>query len=605
MTPEQLDELVPPSFVDAYRRRRPISPAMRDAVLAAMALTPDAELPDRGRVVVARPGRPLPEAAEVLLEDRTQLGRVEGLPPDTPYGYHRLVRDDGREALLVVGPGRCHLPSELRAWGWAVQLPTTRSRRSWGIGDLGDLRELAAWSRRAGAGFLTVSPLGAPNPTAEPEASPYFPSTRRFGNPLALRPEELPGAVELDELAEAGRALNAARLVDRRRAAALKMRALERTWAHGAFDRAAFEAWRREQGRSLERWALFCVLAERHGPGWPSWPSALHDPDGPAARQVASEAPHRIAFHAWVQWCFDLQLAAASADLRRIADLPVGADPGGFDAWEWQEQLASGATFGVPPDRFNAAGQDWGMQPFVPHRLREAGYRPFIDILRAQLRHAGGLRIDHVLGLFRLWWIPRGAADGAYVHYPTDELLEIVALESQRAGALVIGEDLGTVPAGVRRELRRRRLLSTRLVLFERQRPARFPRHAVAGVTTHDLPTLAGLLTGSDLDDQSAAGVAADAAGLATLRSRVLAAADVGDDAGIEDVVIGVHRALAGSPAALVIATLEDALRVERRPNLPGTRSSQRPNWSIPLPVPVEDLGGDVRVRSLVRVLHR
>jgi 4-alpha-glucanotransferase len=605
VTPEELDELVPTSFVDAYRRRRAIAPAVRSAVLAAMGLTPDAELPDPGRVVVGRPGRPLPDPGEIVLEDRTRLGRIEALPRDTPFGYHRLVRDDGREALIVVGPGRCHLPADLREWGWAVQQATTRSRQSWGIGDLGDLRELAGWSKRVGAGFMTVSPLGAPSPTAEPEASPYFASTRRFGNPLALRAEELPGAVELAELAEAGRALNAARLVDRRRAMALKMRALERTWAHGGFDRPAFEAWRRGQGRSLERWALFCVLAERHGPGWPSWPSALHDPDGSAAAQVASEAPHRIAFHAWVQWCFDLQLAAASADVRRIADMPVGADPGGFDAWEWQEQLARGATFGVPPDRFNTAGQDWGMQPFVPHRLREAGYRPFIEILRAQLRHAGGLRMDHVLGLFRLWWIPRGIADGAYVRYPTEELLEIVALESHRAEALVIGEDLGTVPGGVRRELRRRRLLSTRLVLFERQPPEGYPRHAVAAATTHDLPTLAGLVTGSDLDDQAASGVPTDPDGFATLRARVVGAAGVGDDAGLEDVVLGVHRALADSPASLVVATLEDALRVERRPNIPGTRSAQRPNWSIPLPVPVEDLGGDVRVRSLLRVLRR
>ena len=244
-------DLVPDSFVDAYRKRRQIAPKVREAVLAAMGLTSDEEPPDAGRVVVARPGKPLPEPGEVVLEDRTRLGRIEALAPDTPFGYHHLTRDDGSDALLIAGPGRCLLPAGLREWGWAVQLPTTRSRRSWGIGDLGDLRELAAWSRRVGAGFLTVSPLGAPNPTAEPEPSPYFASTRRFGSALALRAEELPGAIELDELAEAGRALNGGRLVDRRRAIALKMRALERTWAHGGFDRRAFEAWRAPRvGRS-------------------------------------------------------------------------------------------------------------------------------------------------------------------------------------------------------------------------------------------------------------------------------------------------------------------------------------------------------------------
>ncbi len=598
-------DLVPESYVDAYRKRRTIAPEVRAAVLAAMGPAPDEEPDDAGRVVIARPGDRLPEPGELVLEDRTRLGRIEALPKDAPLGYHRLTRDDGREALVISGPGRCHLPPGLREWGWAVQLATTRSRQSWGIGDLGDLRELAAWSRRVGAGFVTVSPLAAPNPTAEPEPSPYFASTRRFGSPLALRAEEIPGALELDELAEAGRALNGGRFIDRRRAMALKMKALERTWAHGGFDRAAFEAWRAVQGKSLERWALFCVLAERHGPGWTSWPSVLHDPDDPAAKQVAAEAPHRISFHAWVQWCFDLQLAAASAEVRRIADMPVGVDPGGFDAWDWQEQLALGASVGVPADRFSVKGQDWGMPPFIPHRLREAGYRPFIETIRAQLRHAGGLRIDHVLGLFRLWWVPKGMTDGAYVRQPTDELLEIVALESHRAGAIVIGEDLGTVPSGVRRELRRRRMLSTRLALFERDPPDRYPRHALAGVTTHDLPTIAGLFTGSDLDDQAASGVQPDAGGLATLRARLLAAAGVDEDAGLDEVVLRLHAALAASPSALVVATLEDALRVERRPNMPGTVAAQRPNWSIPLPVPVEDLGGDVRVRALVRALDR
>ncbi len=598
-------DLVPESFVDAYRKRRTIAPEVRAAVLAAMGLAPGEPPDDSAQVVIVRPGERLPEPGELVLEDRTRLGRVDALPEDAPFGYHRLTRDDGREALVITGPGVCHLPPGLREWGWAVQLATTRSRRSWGIGDLGDLRELAAWSRRVGAGFITVSPLAAPNPTAEPEPSPYFASTRRFGSPLALRAEELPGALELGELAEAGRALNGGRLVDRRRAMALKMRALERIWAHGGFDRAAFEAWRTTQGPALERWALFCVLAERHGPGWQSWPSVLHEPDGPAVKQVAAEAPHRIGFHAWVQWCFDLQLAAASTDVRRIADMPVGVDPGGFDAWDWQEQLALGASIGVPADRFSVKGQDWGMPPFAPHRLREAGYRPFIETVRAQLRHAGGLRIDHVLGLFRLWWVPKGMTDGAYVRQPTDELLEIVALESHRAEAIVIGEDLGTVPAGVRNELRRRRMLSTRLALFEREPPDRYPRLALAGVTTHDLPTVAGILTGSDLDDQAAAGISPDADGLAKLRDRLLAAAGVGEGAELEDVTLGLHRALAASPSALIAATLEDALRMERRPNIPGTLPAQRPNWSIPLPVPVEDLGGDVRVRSLTRVMRR
>ncbi|HEX7197173.1 MAG TPA: 4-alpha-glucanotransferase, partial [Candidatus Limnocylindria bacterium] len=443
-----------------------------------------------------------------------------------------------------------------------------------------------------------------------PEPSPYYPSTRRFGNPLYLRIEEIPGADrlagELAELATAGRALNAERVIDRSRIVALKLPALERIWASGT-DRASFEAWRAERGASLERWATFAVLAERFGPGWRTWPEPYRSPDAPAVAAVARGEADQIAFHAWLQWCFDRQLAAASAALVRIADVPVGVDPGGFDAWDWQGQLAMEASVGAPPDRFNVDGQDWGLPPFVPSRLRAAAYRPFVETIRAQLRHAGGLRIDHVLGLFRLWWIPtgHGPGRGAYVRSRTDELLEIVALESHRAGALVIGEDLGTVPAGVRSELRRRRLLSTRLALFERVPPSRYPAQSFAGVSTHDLPTVAGAWSGSDLHDQVAAGLTPDPNALELLRSRLTRAAGVRAGASLDELVDGLHRRLAAAPPALVAATLEDALRVEERPNLPGTIPRQRDNWSLALPVPIDDFPGNPSVRSTVSALAR
>jgi 4-alpha-glucanotransferase len=457
---------------------------------------------------------------------------------------------------------------------------------------------------------MAVGPLGAPNPGPVPEPSPYCPSTRRFGSPLHLRIEEVPGAErlgdELSELSLAGRALNAERRIDRTMVAALKMRALERIWA-AATDRAKFDAWRAERGVPLQRWATFVVLTERLGAGWQRWPEQYRDPAGSAVAHAAGEQPHRVAFHAWIQWCFDLQLAAASAPLFRVADMPVGVDPGGFDAWDWQGQLAMGASVGAPPDRFNAAGQDWGLPPFVPHRLRQAAYRPFIETIHAQLRHAGGLRIDHVLGLFRLWWIPSGLdpSRGAYVRSHTDELLEIVALESHRAGALVVGEDLGTVPPGVRDELRRRRLLSTRLALFERVEPARYPERAFAGVTTHDLPTVAGTWSGTDLDDQVASRLTPDRAALALLRSRLARAAEVTPDATLDELVERLHRRLANAPPMMIAATLEDALRVEERPNMPGTVPPQRDNWSLALPVPIEELGDDGRVRSTVEALRR
>jgi len=598
--------IVTDAYTDAYGHRRLIDPEVREAVRAAMGIASSNADPAREPVAVARRGETLPTGADLILEDGTELGPLERAPADLPYGYHRLLRD-GHEQLLLVGPGRCHLPTGLREWGWSVQLPSLRSRRSWGIGDLRDLAALATWTADQGGGFLAVSPLGAPNPGPDPDASPYYPSTRRFLSPVHVCVEAVRGADALGELAAAGQAMNGDRRVDRGRVLAHKLEALERLWDGGAVDLPALETYRRERGASLERWATFVVLTERFGPGWHRWPREYREPAGPAVAEVASRSEDRIGFHSWIQYLLDRQLAEASAPVRRIADVPVGVDPGGFDAWDWQHQLALGASIGVPPDRFSVAGQNWGMPPFAPDRLRESGYRPFIETIRAQLRHAGGLRIDHVLGLFRLWCMPVGAdpSAGAYVRYPTAELLEILAIESDRAAALVIGEDLGTVPPGVRRELRRRGMLSTRLVLFERTPPERYPRQVFAAVTTHDLPTIAGAWSGRDLDDQARSGVTPGVVGLGQLRGRLVRASGLPPVAPVDEVVDAIHRRLARSPSMLVAATLEDALRVEARPNMPGTVSSQRDNWSVSLPQPVEQLVRDPGVLRLVDALRR
>ncbi|MEP7082313.1 MAG: 4-alpha-glucanotransferase [Chloroflexota bacterium] len=600
------ESIVADAYTDAYGRRRLIDPEVRDAVRAVMGEASADPRPGREPVAVARRGEALPEHGELILEDGTELGSLARIPDEVPYGYHRLARD-GHEQLLLVGPGRCHLPAGLREWGWSVQLPTLRSRRSWGIGDLRDLRDLARWTADRGGGFLAVSPLGAPNPGPDPDPSPYYPSTRRFLSPVHLCVEAVPGADALGELAATGRALSEDRRVDRGLVLAHKVKALERLWADGAADLDALEAYRRDRGASLERWATFVALTERFGPGWHEWPSEYREPSGSAVAAFASGSEDRIGFHSWVQHLLDRQLADASAPVSRIADVPVGVDPGGFDAWDWQHQLALGASIGVPPDRFSAAGQNWGMPPFAPDRLREAGYRPFIETIRAQLRHARGLRLDHVLGLFRLWCMPARAdpSAGAYVRYPTAELLEILAIESDRASAVVIGEDLGTVPPGVRRELRRRRMLSTRLVLFERTPPERYPRQAFAAVTTHDLPTIAGAWSGADLDDQARAGVTPDAGGLGQLRARLVRASELPPYAPVDEVVDAIYGRLARSPSMLVAATLEDALRVEERPNMPGTVSAQRENWSVAIPEPLERLTADPRVLRLAEALRR
>jgi 4-alpha-glucanotransferase len=412
-------------------------------------------------------------------------------------------------------------------------------------------------------------------------------------------------ASDLQELAAAGRALNGGARIDRDAVFELKRRALERIWEAGPpLD--GFAAYRQEQGQALRDWSTYAAIAERHGARWSDWPEELRRPDAPGVAAFAAAHRDGVDFHAWLQWQVDGQLARAGAALPVMGDLAIGIDRHGADAWAWQDALALGANIGAPPDAFNQAGQDWGMPPLVPHRLRATGYRPLVETLRAALRHAGGLRIDHVLGMFRQWWVPLGAdpADGAYVRYPTDELLEIVALESARAAAPVIGEDLGTVAPGVRRELRRRRILSYRLAYFERLPPARFPRGSLAAVTTHDLPTLAGLWRGSDLEAQRRAGLEPDPAGLARLRERVRRIAGVAEDADLDGVVLRLHATLAASPSLLVSGSLEDALRVEERPNLPGTLD-EHPNWSIPLPVPLEELLADPFVARLAATLAR
>jgi 4-alpha-glucanotransferase len=316
--------------------------------------------------------------------------------------------------------------------------------------------------------------------------------------------------------------------------------------------------------------------------------------------------PHRVAYHAWFQWLLDRQLAAASRATPIICDLPVGFDPDGFDAWAWQALLAP-ASIGAPPDQFNPAGQRWGLPPFVPHRLRAAGYRPFVETIRASLAHSRGLRIDHVLGLFRQWWVPDDAlpADGAYVRQPTEELLAVLAIESQRAGAIVIGEDLGTVAAGMRRRLASANVLSTRLGFFESRPPALWPRRSLAAVTTHDLPTIAGAWSGADLADQAQAGIVPDARLLQRLRSRLSRLAGVRDGTPLPEVVLRAHAALGAAPSVLALANLEDAVLEPRRVNLPGTDRTQRDNWSHALPVTLDRIERDPFVHRLARAIGR
>jgi 4-alpha-glucanotransferase len=347
------------------------------------------------------------------------------------------------------------------------------------------------------------------------------------------------------------------------------------------------------------------VLAERHGKDWRQWPVALRHPAAPPVRELIETEP-RVAFHAWVQWRLDQQLEAASRSVRVIHDLPIGFDVAGADGWCWQDVLAEDISIGCPPDGFNLDGQDWGLAPFIPARLRERGFAPFIETVRAMLRHAGGLRIDHVMGLFRLFWIPRrlGTRGGTYVRYPSDEMLAIVAIESHRAHAVIVGEDLGTVLPSARVALARERLLSYRLSFFEVEPPARYPELALSSVTTHDLATIAGIWTGAAIEHMRSAGVTPNVAGLRDLKQNLAHQTGTPIDAPLEEAVLAIYRALATAPSKILLATLDDALLVLEQPNMPGTIRSW-PNWCLALPKTLEELREAELPRRLAAILHR
>ncbi len=579
-------------------------PETVDAILDSMgAGRADAPAADGPRF--ARPGDWVGERTVLTLEDGGEIGVEGALPPDLPFGYHRLG-----ERALIVSPGRCVLPAR-REWGWAVQLYAARSRASWGIGDLADLRRLAEWSaREQGAGLVLVNPLHAAVPGVPQQASPYFPSSRRFRNPLYLRVEEVPGAEAIDdlgELAAAGHALNDDRRIDRDAVYKHKLAALEQVYERFRGDPALDEYCRRE-GPSLEGYATFCTIAEDQGCPWPQWPAPLRRPGSSAVAGYRDAYSSRVRFHMWLQWLLDVQLEGAGRGGAAIVhDLAVGVDPGGADAWLWNDVIVGEMAVGAPPDEFNTQGQDWGVPPFDPWKLRAAGYGPFIETIRSALRHAGGIRLDHVMGLFRLFWVPRGtsAKHGTYVRYPASDLLDIVALESHRAGAYVVGEDLGTVEDAVRHELWERDVLSYRLLWFERESPERWPVKALAAVTTHDLPTIAGLWSGRDVEAQRSVGAQPNEDALAATRAHLQAVSGVASpDAPVEDVVAGAHRALGRAACMLVTAALDDALAVEERPNMPGTLD-EWPNWSIALPAPLEEIERHPGAQAVAEALRR
>lgn len=592
---------------DTEQRVHEVPTATLEAILDALGAGAGTGPSVEGPLVVRRGrSRRLEGARAVRLEDGGELSVADGrLPADLPLGYHRVVHADGRERVLVVSPGRCHVPAGLRTWGLAVQLYSLHSAQSWGIGDLGDLGELAAWARGLEAGLALVSPLhfGTPQPPVGP--SPYSPGSRRFRDPIHLRVGQVPGVDAAAAVATDGSPTGR---IDRDAVLRRKLAALGVAWERTAGSAAAeLERWRAEQPADLDAFGGFCALAEVHGNDWRTWPAALRDRHSPTVAAAVAKLRDRADFHVWLQWLLDRQVAAVAAELPLLHDLAIGVDPGGADAWLQPDALVAGVHIGAPPDAFNTRGQDWGIAPFDPWQLRSAAYQPFVEVVRACLRGAGGLRVDHVMGLSRLFWVPRGAtpAEGAYVRYPAADLFDVLALESVRARALVVGEDLGTVQASVRREMAARDILSYRLLWFEADPPRDWPARALAAVTTHDLPTVAGLWSGADLRDQVAAGTSPDPREQAALHDHLRAVAGLDEHAGVEAAVLGAYAALGEAPCAVLLATLEDMLLVERRPNLPGTTADRWPSWSLPLPASVEEIAADPRARRIAGLLRR
>lgn len=584
-------------------------------------------------------------------------GRMVGeatfeLPADLPIGYHRLHLQIGPSDVstsVIVAPSSLQRPVRTgagRAWGLSTQLYSVRSKNSWGVGDLTDLEDLAVWSAaRHGAGFVLVNPLHAAAPVAPMEPSPYLPTSRRFVNPMYLRVEAIPefayvrhrSRIRKAQAQVQSRAARAGR-IDRDAAWKAKRAALETVYLIelSAGREIAYQAFREREGCSLEDFATWCALAGHYGTDWHQWPAELQHPRGEAVAAFVDEHEHEVDFHRWLQWLVDEQLSAAQdgavqagMELGIMHDLAVGVDPDGADAWALQDVLALGVTAGAPPDEFNQLGQDWSQPPWRPDRLADAAYEPFRAMVSAVLRHAGGVRIDHIIGLFRLWWIPKGAlpTEGTYVRYDHEAMIGIVALEAHRSGAVVVGEDLGTVEPWVRDYLRDRGVFGTSILWFESDHdgdgaplPAeRWRQYCLSAVTTHDLPPTAGYLVGEHVrlrgelglltrsaEEELAGDRAHQQAWMAELR-RVGLLDDGVDD--VDAVVLALHRYLGRTPSRLLTLSLADAVGEVRTQNQPGT-VDEYPNWRVPLGDPqgrqvlLEDIFTDPRAAALCEAMR-
>jgi len=581
--------------------------------------------------------------------DGVPIGRATfHVPDDLPLGWHVVEASfPGRRGrgYVVVTPEALKVSPSVEArrpWGFMTQLYSLRSKRSWGIGDLGDLADLCSLAKiRAGADFVLINPLHANEAVPPLSPSPYLPSSRRFLAPMYIRVEDIPEVAYVPSQQRAVIEWESERpsrhngtddLLDRDESWRAKLEALEQVFAAPRTPGrdAQFEAFCLRDGKALEDYATWAAISEEYE--GVQWPDELSTPTSPAVSEWREENSQRVLFHAWMQWIADEQAAHAQAtalhsgmEIGVMTDLAVGVHPSGADAWSLHRVLALGMSVGAPPDAFNPQGQNWSQPPWQPRALEAAAYLPFRDVVRAAVQHSGAVRVDHILGLFRQWWIPvgHGAEDGTYVQFDHETLIGILTLEAHRAGAMVIGEDLGTVEPWVRDYLKSRGVLGTSVMWFERQdgggftAPEHYRHETLATVTTHDLPPTAMMLAGTHVDLRAELGLLTDIdaaraearQGLDALKGLLLDRHLMIPDFEDEDVIAGVHRLVLGASCLLTGVALTDAVGDMKAQNVPGT-FQEYPNWEIPLtdrngvPVLLDDLFDHPRMKRLVAAIR-
>ena len=594
---------------------------------------------DRGNVKAGvLPLRDTPVVKFVQRGGQTVETRRVTLPFTVTSNAYRLtldVRTYGHAGVdIIVAPARAYLPpAEGRIWGLAIQLYTLRSAKNWGIGDFGDLERMCAIAGDAGASLVGINPLHAAHRSDPEAASPYAPTSRRFLNWLAIDVEALPEAADPDvqhyiaSVSDDLVVLRRKPFVDYTGVAMVKAPALKLCFAALSGARIeAFASYVAAGGEALKRFAIHEALVARYGRNGATWPDALRSGEPGAIAAFAREEPRAIDFSMYLQWCASEQLDAVAAAARRhgvslYRDLAVGVESGGAEAWGGTDYITS-ASVGAPPDLLNTQGQDWGLPPLSPVTLERDAFASFAALLADNMNDAGALRIDHAMSLMRLFWIPRGGqpADGAYVSYPFDDLLAIVARESVRAHCMVIGEDLGTVPAGFRDKMAANNILSYRILLFERDAaggflpPEAYPELALATTGTHDLPPLAGWLEGDDIALQERLRLIdaetgrrtriARESSIAQLRAALTAGGDVREvEPDTESIVLGAYRYLARSPARIVMLQIEDVLGERTPVNIPGT-NLEYPNWRRKLRDYLDKIASDQRLERFARAMR-